>query len=83
MSDNGHTPATSGPMPYQIVIQSDGVRVALSGNVPFDVQEGLLARALAHIQRELLIARLIQQQALEAEKAPRVALSTRLPGPPI
>ena len=59
----------------QVVIQSDGVKVHTNGNVPLDVMEGLLARALSNVGREILIARLLQTEALREQAKPRVTLS--------
>ena len=63
-----------GTMPYRIMVQSDGARVGLQMSCQLDVAEGVLARALAHVQREILIARLVQHMALVEEGKPRIHL---------
>ena len=68
METNGET------MPLRIMVQSDGVRVGLQMTCQLDVAEGILARALAHVQREILIARIVQQMALAEEGKPRIHL---------
>lgn len=47
----------------QILVQSDGVAVQVSHNVPADVAEGLLYRALQHMSRTILRAQLKQDAA--------------------
>ena len=70
MSDNG-----TGPMPIQITVQSDGMKVNTNANVPLDVAEGFLARALANVSREILITRLLQAEALREAAKPRISLA--------
>ena len=70
MSDNG-----AGPMPIQITVQSDGMKVNTNANVPLDVAEGFLARALANVSREILITRLLQAEALREAAKPRISLA--------
>lgn len=75
MSDTGN----GQHLAQRIVIESDGSHLRLAGNVSYDVMEGVLARALGHIQREILLARFAQASALAHEQAPRI----HLPGGPM
>ena len=62
-------------MPIQITVQSDGMKVNTNANVPLDVAEGFLARALANVSREILITRLLQAEALREAAKPRISLA--------
>lgn len=61
-------------------VESDGFRTRLDlGGLPLDVVERMLLGAVAHVQRELMVARLLQAEALREQAKPRVTL----PGAPI
>ena len=74
MSDNG-TPGASVPLQFQVVIRSDGFGLDTRANCPLDVAEGLVARALANIGREILVVKLAQAEALREAAKPRISLA--------
>ena len=57
------------PATQQILIQSDGLTVRVQLGCDPAVAEGLLARALGHVQRELLVARLARAAEPKVEIA--------------
>lgn len=71
-AQNGHTPAPN----HRVMIESDGTKVAIGFGCPLDVAEGILYRALSHVQREILLARLADAAA------PKVELAGALPRHP-
>lgn len=74
--DNGPEP----PRLMRCAVESDGFRVRVDlGGLPMDVVERMMLGALAYIQRELQVARLVQAEALREQAKPRVTL----PGAPI
>ena len=68
------------PATQRVVIESDGVGVRVALGCPLAVAEGLLARGLSHVQRELLVARLLESAAPKVELARTVP---RVGGPPL
>lgn len=65
---NGATEHPAQAPVQQILIASDGVSVRVTGNVPPDVAEGMLYRALQHMGRQILRAQ------LQADAAPKVEI---------
>lgn len=65
--------AASNPPLQQLLIESDGLSVRIKQNVPNDVAEGLLARALAHVGREILRAQLAEDARPKVEVFPSAA----------
>ena len=78
-SRNGEPGVDPGPSPQRVVIESDGVAVRVVLGCPLAVAEGVLARALGYVQRELQVVRLLEAAA------PKVEVARTLPrfgGPP-
>lgn len=75
MSENGTPPQVA-----QVVVTQDGFKTNIGTNgIPLDVTEKILLGALAWVQREIIVARLLQAEALREQAKPRVML----PGAPI
>ena len=66
---NGHALDAPGKL-QQIILESDGVSVRIASNVPLDVAEGLLYRALAQMGRNILRAQLAESGKPKVEIFP-------------